>query len=139
MRCGSTVLVAEDDSELRKLIAGLLDAEGYEVMQAGDGRDLLHRLQEVARETDGRESLACIICDVRMPELDGLDALAALRSARWYTPVILITAFGDDATHRDAHRFGAVAILDKPFSMARLLGLVHQIAPDTAIAAPTHH
>jgi DNA-binding response OmpR family regulator len=64
-----------------------------------------------------------------LPRLDGLDALAALRCARWYTPVILLTASEDEATRRCAHDFGAVAVLERPFSLSRLQSLVHEVAP----------
>jgi len=123
------VLLAEDDREMRELLAEHLTADGYEVLEACDGTELIRRLHEVAMQPQGRASLALVISDVRMPHLDGLDVLAALRCAQWYTPVILITAFGDDAVHRDAHDFGAIAVLDKPFSLAKLQELVHQIAP----------
>lgn len=126
------VLLAEDDRTMRELIASILTGEGYEVIEASDGSELIAHLQDVARQPHGRETLALIISDVRMPRLDGLDLLAALRCARWYTPVILITAFADDRTRRDAHDFGAVAVLDKPFSLATLQALVHQIAPQTS-------
>lgn len=123
------VLVAEDDREMREMIADFLTADGYEVIQAGDGSELVARLQQVAAEPGGRLGLAVIISDVRMPCLDGLDVLVALRCARWRTPVILITAFGDEATHRQAHDLGAVEVLDKPFALERLRSLVRQIAP----------
>lgn len=123
------VLVAEDDREMREMIADFLAADGYEVIQAGDGSELVARLQEVAAEPRGRLGLAVIISDVRMPCLDGLDVLVALRCARWCTPVILITAFGDEATHRQAQDLGAVEVLDKPFALERLRSLVRQIAP----------
>ncbi len=47
----------------------------------------------------------------------------------WQTPVILITAFGDEATHREARDLGAVRVLDKPFALDSLVALVRRIAP----------
>ena len=125
----SVVMLAEDDRDMREMIASVLAAEGYEVIEARDGSELISRLQELATQPRGRERLAVIISDVRMPRLDGLDLLAALRCARWYTPVILITAFGDVEVHREAHDLGAVGVLDKPFSLTTLRSLVRQIAP----------
>ena len=125
----SLVMVAEDDPDMREMIADVLVAEGYEVAEARDGSELIGHLQELTKQPRGRERLAVIISDVRMPRLDGLDTLAALRCARWHTPVILITAFGDEEVHREAHDLGAVEVLDKPFSLARLRSLVRQIAP----------
>ena len=130
------VLLAEDDCAMRELLTSALTADGYEVIAACDGTELIRHLHEVATEPYGRESVAVVISDVRMPNFDGLDVLAALRCAHWYTPVILITAFGDAATHRDAHDFGAVAVLDKPFALESLQNLVHQIAPQPARLVP---
>ena len=47
----------------------------------------------------------------------GLDVVAGLRRAEWITPVIIITAFGDEATHAEAQRLGAAAVFDKPFDV----------------------
>ena len=55
-----------------------------------------------------------------MPWLSGMDVLAVLHTAAWRTPVILITAFGDDDTHAEGRELGAAAVLDKPFEMEEL-------------------
>jgi DNA-binding response OmpR family regulator len=122
------IVVAEDDREMREMIASVIAADGYEVIQAGDGNELVNRLEAIAAEPHGRATVAAIICDIRMPRLDGLDVLAVLRCARWYTPVILITAFGDEAVHHEAHNLGATEVLDKPFALERLRDLVRRIA-----------
>jgi FixJ family two-component response regulator len=58
----------------------------------------------------------------------GLDVLAALHHARWHTPVIMITAFGDEAIHHKAHHLGATDVLDKPFALDTLLTVVRRLA-----------
>jgi CheY-like chemotaxis protein len=123
------IVVAEDDPDMREMIASVLTAEGYAVITARDGSELIARLHDLAKEPHGRRTLATIIADVRMPGLGGLDVLAALRCAGWQTPVILITAFGDEATHREARDLGAVRVLDKPFALDSLVALVRRIAP----------
>lgn len=65
------------------MIASVLVAEGYEVIEARDGSELIGRLHDLASQPRGRERLAVIISDVRMPRVDGLDMLAALRCARY--------------------------------------------------------
>ena len=121
------VLVAEDDPAMRDLIATVLRDDGYSVVAACDGSELLDRVGELAeRQQAGTEAIALIISDIRMPGLTGLDVLAALRCARWRTPVILITAFGSDESHSEAYQLGAVAVLDKPFSLERLRALVRR-------------
>lgn len=117
------VFVAEDDAEMRALITAALEADGYAVVAASDGRDLLARL-----ETD-RERVGVIVSDVRMPGYSGLDLLAIVRCASWAVPVILITAFGDEETHAEARELGAVTVLDKPFDLDDLRAAVRSAAP----------
>ena len=106
--------MAEDDPDMREMIASVLTGEGYAVIAARDGSELIARLHDLAKEPRGRRTLATIIADVRMPGLGGLDVLAALRCAGWQTPVILITAFGDEAIHREARDLGAVGCSTSP-------------------------
>lgn len=128
-RPGWRVLLAEDDSAMREMLATVLAADGYEVIEARDGDELISRLHDLATMPHGRDTLAVVISDVRMPKLDGLDVLTALRCASWRTPVILITAFGDEGLHREARALGATELLDKPFSLDRLLSLLRRIVP----------
>ena len=113
------VLVAEDSTEMRRLIAGVLRAEGYDVTEARDGMELVDLIEASARAgIAGR--YAAIVSDIRMPWLSGMDVLAALDACGFGTPVILITAFGDVEVHEEARALGATAVLDKPFDMERL-------------------
>jgi DNA-binding NtrC family response regulator len=65
-----------------------------------------------------------VVSDLRMPGYDGLNIVATLRQNAPDVPVILITAFGTMATHVEAARLGAYAILDKPFDLDDLMSLV---------------
>ena len=114
------VLLAEDDAELRRLIATTLRDDGYEVVEAANGMELLDSLELMI----GRRLPYAIVTDVRMPLLSGMDVLAVIRASSTEVPVILITAFGDIDTHGEAHDLGAVAILDKPFDMSALTTLL---------------
>ena len=118
------VLLAEDDSEMRVLLAGALLRDGYDVIEAIDGKSMLDRLADSA--VLGR-SIDFIVTDVRMPRLSGLQALMLVRKITMETPVIVITAFGDRSTHRDARLLGASAVLDKPFDIPELLTLMHKL------------
>jgi len=122
-------MLAEDDPAMREMLATVLAADGYEVIQARDGDELIGRLHDLAATPHGRDTLAVVISDIRMPKLDGLDVLTALRCASWRTPVILITAFGDDALHREARALGAAELLDKPFPLDHLRSLLRKIVP----------
>jgi CheY-like chemotaxis protein len=114
------VLVAEDDARMRDLIVASFQADGYDVTAAGD----LDRLGESVGVDTGPDGVAVIVTDNRMPGCSGLELLAALRAAHWRTPVILITAFGSEATHRSAAALGATAVLDKPFPLEQLRDVV---------------
>lgn len=120
------VLLAEDQPQMRSLLCGMLIRDGYEVIEVEDGPSLLRALisgllEEQARAPD------LIITDVRMPGLTGLEVLARLRREDWDTPIILITAFGDEELHAEATRLGATRVLDKPFELDELRGAVREL------------
>ncbi|RKH08817.1 response regulator [Corallococcus sp. CA047B] len=120
------VLIAEDDREMRRMLARALGRRGCDVHEVPNGRELLGTL---TRGLAGVEGTApdVIITDVRMPGVTGLEALARLRRVDWATPVILITAFGDAATHAEAHRLGAAFVFDKPFDLDVLCEAVREL------------
>ena len=113
------VIVAEDSTEMRRLIASVLRSEGYRVTEARDGMELVD-LIEASTLPDGEGLPDAVVSDVRMPWLTGMDVLAALDVAGMRMPVILITAFGDAALHAEAQDLGAAAVLDKPFDVEEL-------------------
>jgi DNA-binding NtrC family response regulator len=118
------VLLAEDDTALRGLLAEELESDGFFVVQAKNGYELM---EAVARHTDGEEHFDAIVTDIRMPGPEGMFALASLREEDWQTPVIVTTAFGDASTHDEARRLGAVRVLDKPFDYEELRDLLDSV------------
>ncbi len=114
------ILVAEDDDSMRQLVVEALQKDGYEVREASDG----HLLVTLAHEfDDGAVPVDLLVSDVRMPVCTGLEVLEHLRAARCRVPIVLITAFGDDWTRREALRLGAV-LIDKPFPLVELRAVV---------------
>lgn len=118
------LLLAEDDLELRELLAYVLRADGHEVVEARDGHELLAVLSMGFER--GHDPFALVVSDVRMPGLTAFDVLTRLQRALTDTPVILITAFGDQTTHLRAHRMGACRVFDKPFDFDDLRAAVHE-------------
>ncbi|MCB9899301.1 MAG: transporter substrate-binding domain-containing protein [Planctomycetes bacterium] len=117
--CGELVLLAEDDRQVRQIVAAALIAAGYEVVQAKDGHQALER----GREERGRIRL-CVF-DVDMPQLSGLDALAALRAEGESAPAILVTA---SEIALDAAASGSdTVVLSKPFAIQELCTLVREM------------
>ncbi|MFQ5902241.1 MAG: response regulator [Candidatus Binatia bacterium] len=122
----SRVLLAEDDDELRKLLAWSLRREGYHITECADGMCLLNYLDSFLLQTESRD-YDLIISDIRMPGISGLEILKGLHACEGFPPMIMITAFGDEETHAQAHRLGAAAIFDKPFDIENLLAKVREI------------
>ena len=123
------VLVAEDDAEMRSLIATALSADGCDVLEARDGRELFEILAAMSPPNPRLEPPDIVVSDIRMPGPSGLDGLALLRESTWSVPVIVITGFGDLATHDEARRLGAAIVLDKPFDLEVLRTAVITLAP----------
>lgn len=111
------VLLAEDDEYMRHLLANALRRDGFEVVEASSGAELVTKLEEFAQQMSGGLAIDLIITDIRMPWVSGLTVLASLQGCDWAPPIILITAFGDEETHMEARRLGAVAVFDKPFDL----------------------
>jgi len=123
------ILLAEDDDEMRILLTWSLRWEGYEVVECRNGTDLLDALSGATAE-DEADGVALVISDIRMPGISGLDVLRSLRLSESFPPVVLITAFGDEETHAEADRLGAIALFDKPFDIEDLVAKVHEILND---------
>lgn len=117
------VLLVEDDEDLRGLVAQTLEKAGYEVVEAGSGLGLLAGL-ECTIWGDRSEAFDVILADIQMPDLTALEALEASGSPGLDTPVVLMTAYGDPDTRAEAHRLGAMAVLDKPLDWEELGSVV---------------
>ena len=122
------ILLAEDDAEMRGIVAEAFRGDGYEVVEMPDGGRLLVNIAARLKSGSGADSLDLIVSDIRMPICTGLQILAALRDAHWHTPVILMTAFGDDATRKHAEMLNAV-LFDKPFDVDDLRTAVANLLP----------
>lgn len=122
------ILVAEDNPDMRHVLARSLRTQGYRVLELKDGQELLDRILDDPM-AEGHVEPDLIISDIRMPGWTGLEVLESLRDSDWATPVILITAFGDKETHAEARRLGAAVVFDKPFDIDDLLVSVGNILP----------
>jgi CheY-like chemotaxis protein len=132
----ANVLVAEDDPDMRRLVAAILRGAGHRVVEATDGMQILDRIESTIWSVRPHV-FDVIVTDVHMPGLSGLDVLAALRCTRWTTPVILVTAFGDDETRSEARALGAIDVIDKPFNPDELRSAVSRaLAPEDGAPEP---
>ncbi len=120
------VLLAEDDLEMRRLVADALRKDGHEILEAADGGGMLVLLAGAYRD-GSLPGIDVIVSDMRMPHWSGLELLERLSDAGWRIPSILMTAFGDDETRRRAAGAGAI-LLEKPVEMATLRSTVRRLA-----------
>lgn len=120
------ILIAEDDDEMRSLLVYWLRNEGYDVTACCDGIDLLEQVTEKL-ENDEPLPYKLIISDIRMPWVTGIEILKGMRDYIGMPPVILITAFGDSATHETAKALGAATVLNKPFDINDLMTKVNDL------------
>jgi CheY-like chemotaxis protein len=127
------ILLAEDDRELRELLAFCLYRAGYSVTSCDNGLDLLDRL-EGSGGRDG-EPFDLVLTDLRMPALTGLEVLETFQDLPGRPPFICMTAFGDAATHEMAQKLGATLTIDKPFDLDDLIARVDSIC----LANKPHH
>src|SRR2546422_4937678 len=127
-----TILVVDDEENIRHTLRGVLADEGFEVLEAPDGRRALELLARI------EPRLA--IVDVWMPEVDGIELVERMRSQAPGVPIIVISGHGTIETAVRVIRLGAFDFLEKPFPLDALLGVVGRAlgASDarTAGAAP---
>jgi len=116
----STVFVVDDDASVRKSLERLLNAAGYRVETFGGAREFL------ARQRRPVEGPQCLIVDMRMPEVGGLDLQTRLRDADIRVPVVFATGYGDVTSSVRAMKTGAVDFLSKPIDDRELLWAVER-------------
>jgi FixJ family two-component response regulator len=112
-RRAKMVAVVEDDESFRAALQRLLKSGGFSVRSFGSAEDFLNSGQQ--------QKTGCLIADIRMPGMSGLDLQAKLNADHCPIPTIFITAHGDEKIRLQAMRGGAVKFLAKPFEGAVLL------------------
>jgi two-component system response regulator FixJ len=117
-----TVFVVDDDEVVRDSLSALLQSRHYTVLEFASGRDFLTRAAGVMP--------GCLVVDVHMPEMTGLELLKILRARGNPIATVVITGRKDPSIAAQAKELGAVAILDKPVSHAVLFSAI-----ETALAA----
>lgn len=126
-RARKRILIADDDTEMRRLVVRALRYEGYDLVEADSGSALLDALVDQMLLHTQAVPFDLVISDLRMPGLTGMDVLRWLRSEDWVLPYILITGFGSSAVEHEALWAGADAILQKPFELEHLRATVQAL------------
>jgi len=102
-----TILVVDDEVMMRQLLEKILGRDGYRVLNAADGEEALVIM--------GKEAINIVISDLQMPGMSGLDLLKMVKRDYPQTSVIIMTAYGDTYTVKDALLLGADEYITKPF------------------------
>jgi len=106
------ILVVDDEQNLREFLEIMLQKDGYDVETAEDGQEAIDRLE--------KQFFDLIICDVKMPELDGLAVLTKAKEMWPETDVIMITAYASTESAVDAMKQGALDYITKPFKVEEI-------------------
>jgi len=131
LACERTILLIEDDVEMRRLLGRVLERDGYRVVAVADGDQALDWLGLCLFDGSLARVPALIVSDIRLPDFSGLELLEGLLCARARIPVILITGFPSEETYAEALELGAAQVLAKPFDLDAL-----RLAVRTALASP---
>ena len=111
------VAIVDDDESVQRALQDLIESDGLTALCFGSAEQFL--------DSEARSKAACLIADIRMPGMSGLELQAKLKAERCRIPVLFITAHGDAEMRIIAMREGAVEFLSKPFDDAVLLRIVH--------------
>jgi len=119
------VVIADDEEEIRDLLAEYLQTHGWETFRAANGLEALLHVKQ--------QRPAAVVLDLNMPRLGGIDALKRIRAFDAAIAVVVVSANADDNMRSQAEALGAKAILDKPLDLAQLLAA---LGGDDRSAAP---
>ncbi len=118
------VLLVDDEAIVRKPIGLLLTKAGYEVVEAEDGEQAIKALNE----GDNPLMVDAIVCDIRMPKINGTDAIAYFRSQYPTVPVVVLTGYPDIELAVSLMHQGVVDYLVKPVAQDELLSAIKKAA-----------
>ena len=122
-----TAVIADDDAELRQLVAEYLGASGFDVIEAANGLETLLCVKRVRPDL--------LLLDIMMPRLGGVEALAHIRKSFPDINVLMLTGVSDDSLRGRALALGARAVLPKPLDLQVLAAMIGSVTPLT-IDAP---
>jgi FixJ family two-component response regulator len=112
----SAISVVDDDASVRAATENLLNSHGYFVRTFESAEEFLQSLH--------LHDWGCVIADVQMPGMTGLDLLAHMRARGYLAPMIFITAFPEESIRASASKAGAICLLAKPFAAPALIDCV---------------
>ncbi len=125
----STILIIDDEKAIRKTLSEILSYEGYKIDEAGDGEEGLKKFREVEYDV--------ILCDIKMPKIDGIEFLEKAKESNPDVPIIMISGHGTIETAVEAVKKGAYDYISKPPDLNRLLITIRNAMDKTSLVAET--
>ena len=125
----SSILIIDDERAIRKTLGEILSYEGYKIEEASDGEEGLRKFKEKAYDV--------VLCDIKMPKLDGIEFLDKAREANPDVPIIMISGHGTIETAVEAVKKGAFDYISKPPDLNRLLITLRNAMDKTSLVTET--
>jgi DNA-binding NtrC family response regulator len=119
------VLVVDDDRRMVKTICDILRVKGHDAHPAYTGEEAVHKA--------GEESFDCVLMDLKMPGIDGVEALRRIREVAPDLPVVLMSAYATGVQVEEASRHGAYAVLNKPIDVQSVLSFLALLRKEESI------
>jgi DNA-binding NtrC family response regulator len=125
----ASILIIDDEKSIRKTLTEILTYEGYSIQEAADGEEGLKRFKE--------KNYDLVLCDIKMPKLDGIEFLEKAKEINADVPVIIISGHGNIETAVDAVKKGAYDYISKPPDLNRMLITLRNAMDKTDLVAET--
>src|SRR3954471_6106322 len=125
----SNILIVDDEKAIRKTLGEILSYEGYKMDEAGDGEEALKRFKD--------KSYDVVLCDIKMPKMDGIEFLERAREINPDVPIIMISGHGTIETAVEAVKKGAYDYISKPPDLNRLLITIRNAMDKNQLVAET--
>jgi DNA-binding NtrC family response regulator len=123
------ILIIDDEKAIRKALTEILSAEGYKTEEAGDGEEGLKKFKERTYDV--------VLCDIKMPKLDGIEFLQKATESNADVPVIMISGHGNIETAVDAVKKGAFDYISKPPDLNRMLITIRNAMDKSSLVTET--
>lgn len=119
-----TVLVVDDSVSMRQMVTFTLKGAGFEVVEAGDGKEAVAKLNGGAKPN-------LVITDLNMPNMDGISLIKEIRgmAAHKFTPVLMLTTESADDKKKEGQSAGATGWIVKPFNPDQMLATIKKVLP----------
>ena len=117
------VLVIDDEEDVREVLRLHLESEGYNVLEAENGEDGIN----VLRSEDNLINVGVILCDIRMPKVNGIECIDFLRKEAPGIPIVVVTGYPDTEMATNLMKKGVKDYLVKPVEKDKLLGTVNKL------------